>query len=94
MLDPLDKELTNRGHRFARYADDLIIMVSSVRAGKRVLGSVTRFIEHDLKLKVNIDKSQVVKCSECKFLGFSVYGKFLRWHPRSVERFKRRVHKI
>lgn len=94
MLDPLDKELTNRGHRFARYADDLIIMVSSARAGKRVLGSVTRFIEHDLKLMVNVDKSQVVKCSKCKFLGFSVYGKFLRWHPRSVERFKRRVREL
>lgn len=94
MLDPLDKELTSRGHRFARYADDLIILVKSQRAGVRVMRSVTRYIERELKLKVNADKSQVVKSSQCKFLGFSVYGKYLRWHPRSIEKFKHRVREL
>lgn len=94
MLDPLDKELTVRGHRFARYADDLIIMVKSIRAGKRVLAGVTRFIERDLKLKVNAEKSQVVMCSQCKFLGFRIHGRNLRWHPRSIEKFKYRVRAL
>lgn len=94
MLDPLDKELEKRGHCFARYADDLIIMVRSQRAGNRVLTSLTRFIEDDLKLKVNTEKSQVVKSSQCKFLGFSFYGKQIRWHPKSVEKFKRRVREL
>lgn len=94
MLDPLDKELEMRGHHFARYADDLIIMVKSQRAGKRVLHNLTRFIEHDLKLKVNTEKSQVVKSSQCKFLGFSFFDKQIRWHPKSVETFKRRVREL
>lgn len=59
MLDELDKELERRGHSFSRYADDIIIMVKSPRAGNRVLQSLNRFIEGDLKLKVNPDKSGV-----------------------------------
>lgn len=94
MLDPLDRELEQRGHRFARYADDLVILVKSPRAGERVLHSLTRFIEQDLKLKVNTDKSQVVKSRQCKFLGFSFPGKHIRWHPKSVEKFKRRVREL
>ncbi|MEZ5536554.1 MAG: group II intron reverse transcriptase/maturase [Thiolinea sp.] len=94
MLDPLDKELEKRGHHFARYADDLIIMVKSPRAGERVLQSLTRFIENDLKLKVNTEKSQVVKSVNARFLGFSFRGKHIRWHPKSVEKFKRRVREL
>jgi len=32
LLDDLDKELERRGHRFVRYADDLLILVKSHRA--------------------------------------------------------------
>lgn len=41
MLGPLDKELEKRGHRFARYADDFMILVKSQRAGEQVLRSIT-----------------------------------------------------
>jgi RNA-directed DNA polymerase len=53
VLDELDRELERRGHRFVRYADDCNIYVRSVRAGQRVMASVTRFIHEKLKLKVN-----------------------------------------
>ncbi|WP_330217618.1 reverse transcriptase domain-containing protein [Endozoicomonas numazuensis] len=44
MLNPLDKELEKRGHRFARYADDFIILVRSLRAGKRMLHSISQYL--------------------------------------------------
>jgi len=50
LLDDLDKELERRGHRFARYADDFVIMVKSQRAGRRVMASISRFLGHRLKL--------------------------------------------
>ncbi len=53
MLDELDRELTRRGHRFVRYADDCNIYVRSERAGHRVMQSVIRFVTKRLKLKVN-----------------------------------------
>jgi RNA-directed DNA polymerase len=80
MLDPLDKELERRGHKFARWADDFIILVHSKRAGERVLKSITRFVERKLKLKVNDQKSRVGPTSKSKFLGFTFRGKFIAWH--------------
>ena len=94
VLDLLDKELEHRGHKFARYADDFIILVNSKRAGERVLASITRFVEHKLKLKVNDQKSRVVPTSKSKFLGFKFHGKSLRWHPDSVVKFKRRIREL
>ena len=91
VLDLLDKELEKRGHKFARWADDFVILVHSKRAGERVFASITRFIERRLKLKVNDQKSQVVPTSRCKFLGFSFHGKNLVWHDKALAKFKREV---
>lgn len=70
VLDELDWEMARRGYRFVRYADDSNIYVRSERAGKRVMASVTRFIERRLRLKVNQGKSAVAKPEERHFLGF------------------------
>ena len=75
VLDELDKELKNRGHRFCRYADDCNIYVKSKRAGDRVLKSVTKYIEKQLKLRVNQRKSGTDKMNKRKFLGFRFYWK-------------------
>lgn len=71
VLDELDKELERRGHRFVRYADDMIMFMGSEQAAQRVQGSVTRFIEDRLKLKVNREKSGIRRPHELTFLGFS-----------------------
>ena len=70
VLDELDWELSRRGHRFVRYADDENIYVRSQRAGERVMASVRDFIERKLRLKVNLKKSAVAKPEERHFLGF------------------------
>jgi RNA-directed DNA polymerase len=94
MLDPLDKELEKRGHQFARYADDFTILVKSLRAGDRVLGSISRFLSHRLKLVVNTTKSHVVKTSESKFLGFTFKGGRIQWHPKTLLKFKQQVRRL
>ena len=95
LLDDLDKELERRGHCFCRYADDCNIYVQSKAAGKRVMASVTKFLEKRLRLRVNRDKSQVAHVSERKFLGHRlVQGGKLTIAPKSLERFKERVRQI
>ena len=94
MLDPLDKELEKRGHRFARYADDFTILVKSLRAGKRVLQSISRFLQNRLKLIVNTIKSHVVKTNDSKFLGFTFTGGNIHWHPNVLKKFKQEVRKL
>ncbi len=94
MLDNLDKELENRGHKFARYADDFIILVKSRRAGARVLTSITRYLDSTLKLVVNAQKSQVVKVSQSKFLGFTFKRGKLQWHAKTLQRFKQKIRRL
>lgn len=94
VLDVLDKELESRSHHFARYADDFMILVKSQRAGDRVLRSITCFLETVLKLKVNTEKSQVVKIHNSKFLGFAFRGKHLQIHPIALQRFKQRIREL
>ena len=63
-----DKELERRGHRFARYADDFLVMVKSAKAAERVMASLTRFVEGRLKLVVNRAKSKAAPLKQCAFL--------------------------
>src|SRR6202047_3409748 len=94
VLDELDRELERRGHHFVRYADDCNIYVGSERAGQRVMESITRFITHRLKLKVNQAKSAVARPGQRKFLGFSFTSERKprrRIAPKAIVRFKERI---
>jgi RNA-directed DNA polymerase len=71
-LDALDKELEARGLSFCRYADDLVIYVTSERSADRVLGSVTAWIEKHLKLKVSASKSGTGRPWDRDFLGYNI----------------------
>jgi len=70
VLDELDQELTRRGHRFVRYADDCNVYVRSERSGQRVMASLVRYIEGRLRLKVNAAKSAVARPEERHLVGF------------------------
>jgi RNA-directed DNA polymerase len=95
LLDDLDKELERRGHRFCRYADDCNIYVRTQKAGDRVLGSVTRFLEEELRLRVNQGKSAAAPVQERQFLGYRIlWDGRLVIAPRSLERAKRRIRQI
>ncbi|MCE2597451.1 group II intron reverse transcriptase/maturase, partial [Motilimonas cestriensis] len=95
VLDELDKELERRGHKFCRYADDCQIYVSSEVAAKRVLISVSKFLEGKLKLKVNTDKSAATRVSKRSFLGYYLKQSGVIGIPKEVyRRMKNRVRKI
>ncbi|MGI6451730.1 MAG: group II intron reverse transcriptase/maturase [Desulfitobacteriia bacterium] len=97
LLDDLDQELTKRGHRFVRYADDCNIFVKSKRAGERVMKSVIQFVEGKLKLRVNREKSAVDRPWNRKFLGFSFLPNrqaTIRLAPKTIERFKEKIREI
>ena len=94
LLDDLDKELERRGLCFGRYADDLLILVTSMRAGQRVKASVTRYLTRRLKLVVNEAKSRVCPVHECVFLGFTFRGNKLCWSDEAFADFQYRVRKL
>ena len=98
MLNELDMELERRGHRFVRYADDLVILCKSKRSAGRTLANIVPYIENKLFLKVNRDKTTAAYISGIKFLGYSFYahkGKGrLRVHPKSIAKMKEHIRTL
>ena len=96
-LNLLDKELETRGLNFVRYADDCVIFVKTENAAKRVIHTITNFIENKLKLKVNASKTHITRPSNLKYLGFSFYKDFKEkiWNSKPhKESFKRLFLKL
>lgn len=86
VLDELDKELEARNLEFCRYADDCNIFVKTERAAIRVMGSIKKFIETKLKLKVNEEKSKVAKSDRVKFLGMTIVNGFIAISKKALDK--------
>lgn len=98
LLDEVDRALQQRGHRFARYADDCNVYVRSEKAGERVLGWMRKMYDQ-LHLRVNEKKTEVGPVFGRKFLGYCLR----RWTgnsvkiavaPKALDTFKQRVRVI
>lgn len=98
MLNELDKELERRALRFTRYADDCVIVVGSEASAKRVMYSITSWIERKLGLKVNATKTQITRPAKLKYLGFGFWKSNEEWraraHQDSIAKFKRKLKKL
>ncbi|EFH7299914.1 group II intron reverse transcriptase/maturase [Escherichia coli] len=98
LLDEVDRALQQRGHRFARYADDCNVYVRSQKTGERVLRWMRKMYEQ-LHLRVNEKKTEVGPVFGRKFLGYYLR----RWSgntvkiavaPKALDTFKRRIRLI
>lgn len=100
MLNELDMELVSRGLHYVRYADDCVIAVGSEASAKRVMRSVTTWIERELGLKVNASKSHICRPTKLKYLGFGFYRnpQNRQWqsrpHESSVFKFVRSLKRL
>lgn len=98
MLNECDHELERRGHRFVRYADDMVIFCRSKKAARRTLDHILPYIEGKLFLRVNREKTKVSHVNYVKYLGYSFYiyrgeGR-LRIHPKSIQKLKDKIREI
>ncbi|MCZ3655378.1 reverse transcriptase domain-containing protein, partial [Lactobacillus crispatus] len=81
-LDKMDKELEQRGLRFVRYADDCNIFFKSGKSAKRVMNSISSWLERKLFLKVNATKTKVVRPTKSNFLGFTFWKSGEYWQAK------------
>lgn len=98
MLNELDKELERRGHRYVRYADDVLIFCKSQRSAARALEKIIPYIEGKLYLKVNRAKTTVTHVNKIKYLGYAFYRRKgeckFRLHPKSIAKMKSRLREL
>ncbi len=95
VLNQLDWELTTRGHRFVRYADDFVVFVKSQKAGERVMKSLQCYVGGSLRLKVNAQKSAVDRPWKRTFRGFtfSRRGVKIKVNDKALMKLKATVRK-
>jgi RNA-directed DNA polymerase len=94
-LDAFDQEMRKRGHRIVRYADDILILTRSKSAAENALKQASRYLEEELKLTVNRQKTEVVHSDDgVKFLGVEIGTVNTRIREKKVCGFKDKVRKI
>jgi RNA-directed DNA polymerase len=94
MLTDLDRELERRGHAFARYADDCNVYLGSRTAAEHAFETTKRYLERELKLQINLNKSGVAPANRRDFLGYGLIGREtarLKVALHSVQRLRHQV---
>jgi len=94
VLNELDQELERRGHRHCRWADDFLILLKSERAAKRVMDGIVKYLEEELNLPVNKEKSEVAQIKDIPFLGFQILRGKIRVSNKSRVRFKDKLREL
>ena len=94
VLNELDQELETRGHRYCRWADDFLILLKSERAAKRVMDGIVKYLEEELNLPVNKEKSGVLEIKNVPFLGFQILRGKIRVSNKSRLKFKHKVREL
>jgi len=100
-LNKYDREMENRGVHVVRYADDIVVLARTPRAGQRLLESSRRYLEGKLKLRMNAEKSKVVSVyaiRDFKFLGFALGkgkdGIYVRAHAKTLKKAKETLREL
>jgi len=94
VLNELDHKLEERNLGYCRWADDFVIVVRSERAARRVMEGTIRYLEEELGLTANREKSRVAPIREITFLGFQLLMGKIRVSNKSRFRFKDRVREL
>jgi len=94
VLNGLDHKLEERNLGYCRWADDFVIVVRSERAARRVMEGTIRYLEEELGLTVNQEKSRVAPIKEITFLGFQLLRGKIRVSNKARLRFKDRVREL
>ena len=94
VLNELDQALEKRGLHYCRWADDFLILVKSERAANRVMEGIICYLEGELKLPVNKEKSKVCKVKDATFLSFQMLRGKIRVSGKARTKFKDKVRNL
>ena len=94
-LDAFDQHMKRRGHRIVRYADDILILCGSKKGADNALAVARNYLEGELRLLVNEQKSCIVHSRDgvC-YLGVEIGSRYTRIQDKRIQRFKDKIRRI
>ncbi len=95
-LHQFDREMTSRGYKVVRFADDFVVLTKSKRKAKRALEVVKEIVEERLKLTLHPEKTVITNFGEgFVFLGFEfIAWRYKRPRKKALKAFKDKVRKV
>ena len=94
-LDAFDQHMKRRGHRIVRYADDILILCGSKPAAYNALTVASAYLEDELKLTVNRNKTHLAHSREgVAFLGVVIHTRFTRIQEPKLRGLKAKLKEI
>ncbi|TKB12417.1 group II intron reverse transcriptase/maturase [Desulforhopalus sp. IMCC35007] len=91
-LDSFDQFMKGRGHRIVRYADDILILCQSKIAATNALAKASSYLEEDLLLTVNREKTHITHSWKgVKFLGVVIHSNYTQIQKGKIKSFKEKV---
>lgn len=95
VLNQLDWELHKAQLRFARYADDFVVVCQSEVQAHEALTLVKHVLESKLGLQLSEDKTKVTTYGKgYDFLGFHLQTRSRRIREKSLQKFKDKVREL
>jgi RNA-directed DNA polymerase len=95
VLNRLDWQLHAAGYRFARYADDFVVVCQDHRQAQEALQLVRSVLENELGLALSPEKTKTTTYGKgYDFLGFHLSSRSRRMRDKSVQKFKAKVREL
>ena len=95
VLNRLDWRLHERGFRFARYADDFVVVCQTNEQAQKALTLVTDVLENELGLSLSAEKTKITTYGKgYEFLGFRLSSRSRRMREKSLQKFKAKVREL
>jgi len=95
VLNRLDWRLHEAGYRFARYADDFVVLCPNHPQAQEALTLVKQVLENDLGLQLSPEKTKTTTYGKgYDFLGFHLSSRSRRMRDKSVQKFKAKVREL
>jgi group II intron reverse transcriptase/maturase len=95
VLNRLDWRLHAAGYRFARYADDFVVICQGRPQAQEALILVQQVLEGELGLALSAEKTKITTYGKgYDFLGFHLSSRSRRMRDKSVQKFKAKMREI
>lgn len=95
VLNRLDWQLHDAGYRFARYADDFVVLCQNPQQAQEALTLVKHVLENELGLQLSPEKTKTTTYGKgYDFLGFHLSHNSHRMRDKSVQKFKAKIREL